>query len=316
VRTRSHGRAVARTSLAVVVLAALAACSVTSAAPPSADGSSASGTPTADEVRFPDGVTSVECDLAEQAGSPHNTIAILADPTWKIGGWSHVNGVGSFATVAQPVGAYRISAENWQPDDSCAGAKTLATVLNKKTYDWDRQHANGMEASFPTEDLAFGDITDIVFVLRLDPELSHLPSSEELTAAYGDLLTEGEVARLDSGDVNLELTLFGEGATADQPFLNAGTIIAVDPAQAADGWVRVQVPRSALTFYTEDNYVRTEVGADEWSTLRVQGLRINPETAEGLTVRHFLQDGFDVKAKPELFKEMAITFALIEVGRS
>jgi hypothetical protein len=189
-------------------------------------------------------------------------------------------------------------------------------VLAKKTYDWDRQHANGMESSFPTEELTFGEVDSLVLVLRLDPARTHLPSAQDLAAAYGDRLTAQQLAELDSGEINLELTLFGEGATADQPFMNAGAIIAVDPAQAAAEWVRVQVPRADLMFYTEENYVRTEVGSDEWQDLRVQGLRINPETAEGLTVRHFVLDDFDVQAKSELFKEMALTFALIEVGRS
>ena len=52
------------------------------------------------------------------------------------------------------------------------------------------------------------------------------------------------------------------------------------------------------------------------SWIEFQGLRINPETSSGMTVRNYLLDDFDVTAKPELFKEMAITFALIEVGRS
>lgn len=265
---------------------------------------------------FPDGVTPVECELASQAGRADSTVTVLGDPTWRVGGWSHVNGVGSFATVAQPVGAYRISAANWLPDASCGGAKTLVTVLAKKTYDWDRQHANGMESSFPTEDVTFGEVEDIVLVLRFDPARSHLPSSEEISAAYGDLLPAEQLAELDSGEVNLELTLFGEGATPESPFMNAGALVAIDPALASEGWVRVQVPRADLSFYTEDNYERTEVGSDEWQELRIQGLRINPETGSGKTVRNYLLDRFDVHAKPELFKEMALTFALIEIGRS
>lgn len=264
---------------------------------------------------FPDGVTPVTCDLTEQSRTA-DAVTVLGDPTWRLGGWSHINGVGSFATVAQPVGSYRISAENWTADDTCGGAKTLATVLVKKTYDWDQQHSNGMEAAFPGEGVTFGDVRDLVLVLKLDPELTRIPSAEELSAAYGDLLTPEQLTGLDSGQVNLELTLFGEGATTDQPFMNAGTIISVEPAQAASGWVRVQIPRSALTFYTEENYARTEVGAGQWQELKVQGLRINPETADGATVRRLRPDDFDATAKPELFKEMALRFALIEVGRA
>src|SRR5690606_17304779 len=263
---------------------------------------------------FPDGVTSVTCDLAEQSRPADAAVTVLGDPAWRLGGWSHINGVGSFAGVAQPVAAYRISAENWVADASCGGAKTLATVLVKKTYDWDQQHANGMEASFPTEGVTFGEVTDIVLVLRLDPDLTRIPTAQDLAAAYDDLLTPEQLAELDGGQVNLELTLFGEGATAEHPFMNAGIIISVDPEEAAGGWVRVQVPREQLMFYTVEDYERTEVGPGQWQELKVQGLRISPETATGATVRRLRPDDFDVNAKPEVFKEMGLRFALIEVG--
>jgi hypothetical protein len=302
--------------VACALVGALTACTPTSSVPGASPTPSFPSASASAAKEFPNGVTPVECDLAAQARPSDAAVALLADPTWRIGGWSHVNGVGSFATVAQPVGAYRISAENWLPDASCGGAKTLVTVLAKKTYDWDRQHANGMESSFPTENLTFGDVENLVLVVRFDPALSHVPSAGELAAAYGDVLSPGELAELDAGEVNLEFTLFGEGATADQPFMNAGALVAIDPAQAASGWVRVQIPREDLVFYTEENYERTEVEPDVWQELRVQGLRINPETASGKTVRNYLLDDFDVQAKPELFKEMALTFALIEVGHS
>ena len=303
----------ARVAALFVAIATLAACSGPPAEPNGSATVPTSQAATASAV-FSDGVTSVTCDLSTQADP--DAIAVLADPEWRVGGWNHVNGVGSFATTKLEVGDYAISAENWLADPTCAGAKTLATVLAKKTYDWDQQHANGIESQFPTEHLTFGDVTDLVLVLRFDLERSHLPDAGELDAAYGDLLTEAELASFDSGQINMELTLFGEGATADQPFMNAGLIIEVDPDQAAQGWVRVQIPRWQLSFYTEENYERTEVTASEWQDLTVQGLRINPETSSGMTVRNYLLDDFDVTAKPELFKEMAVTFALIEVGRS
>ena len=268
------------------------------------------------QSNHPNGVTAVECDLTDQSRPASQAVTVLGDPTWRVGGWSHVTGVGSFVTVKLDVGDYRITAENWLTDASCGGAKTLDTVLLKKTYDWNQQHSNGMEAAFVTEGLTFGDVSDLVLVLRFDAARSHLPTADELAVAYGDLLSSDQLAELDGGAINLELTLFGEGATADQPFMNAGLIVEIDPATASEGWVRVQVPREDLVFYTEDNYVRTEVGADAFQDLLVEGLRINPETRNGKVVRHYVGDAFDTTAKPELFKEMALTFALIEVGRA
>lgn len=299
---------------AALVMALLMGCtptdSPTPSKAPSATLSAQSGT------QHPDGVTPVQCELAEQSRPEPHGITVLGEPTWRVGGWNHVNGVGSFATAKLGIGDYRITAEKWLPDASCGGAKTLATVLIKKTYDWNQQHSNGMEAAFVTEGLTFGDVTDLVLVVRFDPARSHLPTAAELQAAYGDLLTPEQLAELDGGAINLELTLFGEGATKDHPFMNAGLIVEIDPALASAGWVRVQIPREDLLFYTEDNYVRTEVGADEFQELLVEGLRINPETSSGNVVRHYVGDAFDTTAKPELFKEMALTFALIEIGRA
>lgn len=306
-------------TVAGVLALSLAACSADASSPSAAPGQSTaspapSASPSASAPSFPDGVTSIECDVSAQTRP--GAIQVLGDGTWRLGGWSHVNGVGAFSTVRLGVGDYRITAENWTADPTCQDGKTLAVVLAKKVYDWDRQHANGMEAVISSDGLTFGDIEDIVLVLRFDPERSHLPTTEELVDTYGDIVDPAAIAALDDGSINLELTLYGTGATADAPFMNAGTIVSIDPAQAASGWVRVQVPRSALTFYTEENYVRTEVGADEWPDLTVAGLRINPETTSGNVLRHTLGDAFDGQAKPETFKEMALHIALIEIGRA
>lgn len=259
-------------------------------------------------------ILAIECD--SRVSIRESALTRLSDEFNAMGGWSHLNGVGQFANAAHPVSAYRIGGEAYQEDPSCNGAKTLETVLVKKTWDWDRNHANGMETSFPNEGIDFGHVTDLVLEIRIDSERSSIPSAGELEDAYAEFLSAEDLAELDNQQVNLELTLFGEGATADQPHMNASAMVAVDPAQFADQWVRVQVSREDFSWYTEDNYQRTEVGADEYQDLRVRGLRINPETGSGLTARHYIGDDFDPQARDELFKEMAITFALIEVGHS
>lgn len=265
------------------------------------------------EPSFDPGVYTIECESSASARA--SAVTVLNDEFYGVGGWSHLNGVGQFANAAGSVGDYRITAENYLPDPTCAGRKTLSVVLVKKTWDWDRNHANGMESAFPQQNLTFGDVTDITLELRLDPERTVIPSADALAASYGEFLTAEQLADLDAQVVNLEVILFGQGATADQPFMNASALVAIDPADFADNWVRVKIPREDLTWYTEDNYERTPVGADEHQDLTVQGLRINPETGSKLTARHFIGDRFDPQARDELFKEMAITFALIEVGR-
>lgn len=280
---------------------------------PSLPASSGAPSPTESVAPLASGVYAIECGADVHSPS---AVAVLSPDVYRVGGWNHVNGVGSFETVALEPRDYAISANNYQPDATCGGAKTLSVVLAKKTYDWDRQHANGLESQFAGEGLTFGDVEAVVLELRFDASRSVLPQATDYQERYGDLLTPEQLAELDGGKVNLELTLFGSGATAEQPFMNAGTIIEVAPAQFGDGWVRVKISRDELTFYTEKSYERTDVGAHQHQDLLVQGLRINPETSSGNEVRVYLGDAFDVKAKPELFKEMALSFHVIEVERA
>src|SRR5690606_24321128 len=139
-------------------------------------------------------------------------------------------------------------------------AKTLSVLLAKKTWDWDRNHANGMQATFATEELTFGDVTDVSLVVRVDSDRTSIPTPVDLATHYGEFLAAEQLAELDGQSVNVAVTLFGTGATADQPFMSASVMVAIGPTEFADTWVRVHVPRDSLTWYTEDNYVRTEVG--------------------------------------------------------
>jgi hypothetical protein len=321
-----------RATFAVATLAVLSALTACSAGEPEAinptapasGGTDTSPVATATALPIPTvasaapepGVYAIECDPAAHARS--DAVTVLSETDYRVGGWNHVNGVGSFETVQLEPRDYAISAENFVAQPDCGGQKALGTVLAKKTYDWDRQHANGMEASFPAENLTFGEVGDVVLEVRVDAATTAIPSAQDLAAAYGDLLDAAQLEALDAQQINLELTLYGDGTDAGAQTMNAGTIVAVDPVEFADGWVRIAVPREDLTFYTETDYVRTEVAPDQHPTVLVEGLRINPETAQGATVRRLLADAgedFDVTAKPELFKEMGLTFSLIQVGR-
>lgn len=293
-------------ALGLISLLALTACSPSLAPSPSA---SSPGAAPFEPLAV--GTYAIEC--GSDAHDPTAVVALSPD-VYRVGGWNHVNGVGSFETVALDSADYAVSAKQYLPDATCDGDSTLDVVLAKKTYDWDKQHANGIESQFPGEELTFGEVGAIVLDVRLDPTRSVLPTAAQYAAAYGDLLTPEQLEELDGGKVNLELTLFGAN-TADEPFMNAGVIIEIDPAEHGEGWLRVKVPRESLTFYTEDNYKRTEVGADEHQELLVQGLRVNPETSSGNEVRVYVGDSFDPQAKPELFKEMGIAFHTIEVER-
>ncbi|WP_297082732.1 hypothetical protein, partial [uncultured Demequina sp.] len=232
------------------------------------------------------GVYAIECDPADHARA--DAVTVLGPGEWRVGGWNHITGVGSFAGAALAPTDYAITAENYLEQPDCGGQRALETVLVKKTYDWDRQHANGIEATFRTAGLVFGDVQDIVLELRVDADRTAIPTAADLEEAYGALLAGDQLAALDTQEINLELTLFGDGTAAGAQTINAGAIVAVDPLEFTDGWVRVAVPREELTFYTETDYVRTNVDAGAHGGIVVEGLRINPETAEGATVRRLM----------------------------
>ena len=255
-----------------------------------------------------DGIHAVDCASAAQSS---DALILLSTNHYGVGGWNHINGLGSFATVSQEPSAYRVSAENFVPDSTCGDQKTWSVVLAKKTWDWDRNHANGIEAAMPVRDVTFADITDVTIVVRLNTEMTVLPTPEQLQDAYGSFLDPTE---LDSGLAAMEIILFG--SSSEQPHMNASAMIMLDLNEVGDTWLRIRITREDLTFYTEANYERTAVTSADYQDHRVQGLRVNPETTSGLVARHFIGDDFDPLAQPELFKEMHLTFALIEVGWS
>lgn len=322
VRLNPCMRTVATAAILTASIAALAACSegspdpapATSAASPSPTASSTDEAAAASAAPEP-GVYAIECDPAGHVRT--DAVTILGPDDYRVGGWNHINGVGSFSGALLEPRDYAISAENYVEQPDCGGQRALETVMVKKTYDWDRQHANGIEATFPAEQLTFGSFTDIVLEVRVDGESTAIPSADDLAATYGDLLDPDQLSALDAQQINLELTLFGDGADAGAQTMNAGTIVSIDPDESAGGWVRVAVPRDDLSFYTETDYVRTDLAPDEHGALQIDGLRINPETAEGATVRRLQTeagDEFEVTAAPETLKEMGLTFALIQVG--
>jgi hypothetical protein len=60
------------------------------------------------------------------------------------------------------------------------------------------------------------------------------------------------------------------------------------------------------------NYAPTPANLDDFAGNTILGLRINPETKSGSVIRSYLQDDFD-DTVPENFKEMALSFAKVEI---
>lgn len=258
-----------------------------------------------------DGTSVIDCEPSAHARD--DAVGLLGAGEYRIGGWNHMLGIGAFETQGHEPRAYTVTPEKYLPAEACGGEPVLSVVLASKTYDWDRRHGNGIEAQFPSENLTFADVTDVVLEFRYDPDASALPGPAALADAYDDLLDAEAARAIDSGDLAFEVTLFGPSAAG--PSVNAGVLIVVDEELAREGWVRVQVPREELTFYTEESYERTVVDPAELDTATVQGLRLVPETTSATVARHAIGDQFDPQGAPEVFKEMALEIALIEIGR-
>lgn len=259
-------------------------------------------------------VTAVECASAAVPRPDDRAFTPLGDEILTMTGWSHTSPAET--SLALEHTRYGLRRSAFLPDPTCADRSTLEIVLVKRLVDWDRQHVNGLEATWPTRSVRFSDVTDVTLVLRLLPGLSSIPGPEALAEHFAGVLEPEQVHELDGGKVNLELTLFGEPANAERPFLNAGTIIEIDPDAHPDGWVRVTVPLEAFEAYTEVAYQRSPSSLEEHPGLFVRGLRVNPESASGRTLRHVQLDDFEPGATPELFKEMALQLALVEVGHA
>ena len=259
-------------------------------------------------------IEAITCDPATSSRAADVAFSPIGGDNLAVTGWSHTSAAET--SLALDHTRYGLMRANFTPDPTCVDQNTLDIVLVKRLVDWDRQHMNGVEAGLPIRSILFSDITDITLELRLLPEESTIPDPDALTEHFADVLEPAQIRELDTGKVNLELTLFGQKANAERPFLNAGTIIEIDPAEWADGWVRVTVPAEALEGYTEVAYQRTPAELEDYPELFVHGLRINPESAGGRTLRHFQLDDFVLGATPELFKEMAMSIALVEVGHA
>ncbi|MDQ2624470.1 MAG: hypothetical protein M3Y20_04845, partial [Actinomycetota bacterium] len=236
----------------------------------------------------------------------------LGGETFAVTGWSHASPAETL--LALDPAAYGLRRASFAPDDECGGQNSLEIVLAKRLVDWDKQHMNGIEAQLPPRSIRFSDVTDITLELRLRPDLSTIPSREQIAAHFADVLDPSQLDELDTGKVNLELTLFGYGLTAERPFLNAGTIIEIDQDEWKEQWLRITVPIETLDGYTEVAYQRTPADLAEFPELFVRGLRINPESASGRTLRHFQLDDFELGSTPELFKELGLSIALVEIG--
>ena len=243
-----------------------------------------------------------------------NKLILFDNDTNRLSGWSHIaDGISEFEGLNLPATTYKINASVNQPDSTCGGNNTAQVVLVKKIGDWDRQHANGIEPQFAQEKITYGQVEQIVIDLKLTSEQSTIPTQAEIAEVFADYLTEEQVKDLDNGKANLSVTLFEKGFNVQSsPSFTGSIIFEIDPELYGDKWIRITIPAENLAYYTEQNYERTAVSFNDYANNELLGLRINPETASGKTVRHYFPETFD-STVPKLFKEMALSIARVEI---
>ena len=257
-------------------------------------------------------ITEIQCGAAETSAT--NRLTLFDSQTNRLYGWNHIiDGAKEFDGLQLAAADYKVSAANGQIDPACANNTVFQVILVKKYADWDRQHLNGIEPQFLYEGITFGQVESIVLDLKIDSQMSSLLTSPELETFYGEYLTQEQLAEWDTGKVNLGITLFEKGFDNQSTPSFTGTIIVeIDPKQYADQWVRITIPAENLTYFEEMNYSPTPANLADFANNTILGLRINPETKNGLVIRSYLQDEFD-DTVPEHFKEIALTIAKVDI---
>lgn len=230
-----------------------------------------------------------------------------------LGGWSHIDtSTDEYRALNLQTIDYAINQENHRKIEGCSGAKVQQAILVVKLSDWTRQHSNGMEAIIDKQGIRYNDVTHVLIDLKINNATTYIPSTESLEQRYGMLLNKPQLKSLDESSVDLGITLFSEG-TLDQSIssFNAEYFLSLDPSLQKDQWLRVLMPLSEFTIFTEKNYTRSSVMWADYAKQKIHGLRINSETSNGNQLRNILGDQWHDDI-PESFKEISISLRRIE----
>lgn len=207
-------------------------------------------------------------------------------------------------------------------DETCDGAQTMRAVLVKKLGDFNAQHPNGFEANIINENKTFSDPLAIVLTLKVNSELTRLPSTADIQMNFPSL-TPTEVQNLDQSQAVFSVSLLSPRSEGDR---SEGSIDAVAERYIRidsinfDRWITVRIPVNAMVFYETDRFSKEVNSRDALSSINIDTLQILAETLGdrntdadfatfGHVVRNFPSRGFT----PELFKEIDLTIKRIAI---
>ena len=226
------------------------------------------------------------------------TLVLYDAHTNRLGGWNHtVNFAEEFVGLQRSAEHYQVSSETTKTQNF------YTTTLVKKLGDWNHQHANGIIADVTANALLFSQIAGIEILLKIDSASSHIPNKHDILAIYGKLLAAEQLSHLDDENIYLSFALFGP-MSATMTF-NADYLLKLESASQLDQWLRVTIPISHLTTYSEEHYQEQPITFDAAQNQAITGLRIMAETASTKVIRNLLLDKFN-HSTPKLFKEIKL----------
>jgi hypothetical protein len=251
------------------------------------------------------------CWSAPEIGPSH---VIYDQYTNKLGGWSHiVNNPDDFSGLTFDADAYGIDDTNVTTDAMCQNLNVYKAILVKKYADWDRQHASGLVSTFDNEELAFGDIKDIVLEIKIDSDRTNIPGKASYLSTYSSYTETSNLLEMDHGMVNLGITLYGENDNDQSIETFQGMVnLELNQYESADQWLRIVIPAESLNYFVQKNYSNTETDLTEHLTDKIVGIRINPETYNTKVLRNYISDSFD-DSVPESYKELGISIRQMSV---
>ncbi|WP_340679895.1 hypothetical protein [Paraglaciecola sp.] len=250
--------------------------------------------------------TSVTITPTSTQAPVYSPSVVLYDPhTNRLSGWNHtINFASEFIGLQHPAMHYRV--DGGVPDEHAFYSCTLV----KKLGDWDHQHANGIIADITNNKLLFSQIAGIEVLIKIDSASSFLPTQQQILDTYGQLLDVTQLSPLDDENVYLSFALYGP-VSATMTF-NASYLLKLNAKTELDQWLKVTIPSTQLTTYTEEQYEEYPISHAAASNQPITGLRIMAETASTKVVRNLLLARFNDDT-PKLFKETSLSLQYLGV---
>ncbi len=251
--------------------------------------------------------------------SPANSFSLFADydvttqnqTLSNISEWNWIDATATWDNVANTPAAYNFPSTT-TVNTSCNSAETFSTILVKKIADWTNQHATGFKSeTILTEGITFGDIKSLTVDLKINSANTTIPTIASLKTTYAPTyVTAEKIDALENGKVNLDITFYQKNESLDD--YRAKVIFEIDQTTMSNKWLRVTIPASAIYYYLENNYNRTDKTQVDLASVVIKGAIVVAETKRGNTLRNDITTWSS--STPETFKEVDVTFKKIELN--